>query len=132
MPSSSQKIVARASELFGLRPADLLGDSRRAHIVRARHAAIYALCHHGLSGQAAAEALGRSDHTTTQNAIEQVKVSMAQNARYAQAVQELCAPPPLDVAAICAAARALLDAAVPFGRQAIVPTALLEALEETL
>lgn len=79
------KIVANDYELT---PEDLIGPSRRADIVQARHIAAHFLyMHTGLSYRGVALSLGRNDHSTAINAVQNVERLMETNPEFKERIE---------------------------------------------
>lgn len=70
-----RQIIVGVAEAFGFTPADLIGPARRAEIVRARYAAIYAVRqakpHFSLSQ--IGSAFGGRDHSTIFHALQKMQ-----------------------------------------------------------
>lgn len=74
MMVSVDDIIATVAEVFGVAPADILSQSRRAAIVEARHAAMYlARTLLGASLPAIAQAFDKAHHATVLHAIRKIE-----------------------------------------------------------
>jgi chromosomal replication initiator protein len=73
-----QKLLELVAALFGLTRDDLVGRSRRRHVVEARQAAAWVLrrAYPALSLEAIGEILGDRDHTTIIYSLAQVEERM--------------------------------------------------------
>ncbi len=92
-----QKLLEETAQLFGLTRADLIGTSRRRHVVEARQAAAWVLRHAypALSLEAIGEVLGGRDHTTIIYSIARVEERMRTDPALAADLRALTqAPPP--------------------------------------
>jgi|GEM_PF-6302440 len=99
--SARQRIIARASELTGLSPADIVSRKRIKPIVHARFAAIHAMRSRGLSTPVIAAAVGLTDHTTVAHALKRADDMMERDSGFRDLCRELVAagqngPEPVD------------------------------------
>ena len=68
-----QEIISLIAKQFEFKNKDILGSSRKAELVRARHVAMYILrSEMGMTLQEVARIMGRSDHTTVLHAVEKM------------------------------------------------------------
>ncbi len=69
-----QEVISLIAKQFEFKNKDLVGASRKAELVRARHVAMYILrVEMGLTLQQVASLMGRSDHTTVLHAVDKVE-----------------------------------------------------------
>lgn len=75
---TADAIVKAVAEYFGLKPADLKGQSRTQAVAYPRQVAMY-LCrrHTSASSTDVGQALGGKDHTTVLNAVNKIKERMS-------------------------------------------------------
>ena len=87
-----QTIVCTVAQNYDLIPEELRGPSRQKNIVEARQIATYFLyTHTGLSFRGAALSLGRNDHTTSINAIQNVERKMEEDPDFKSRIEEMSA-----------------------------------------
>lgn len=68
-----QEVISLIAKQFEFKNKDIVGSSRKAELVRARHIAMYILREEmGLTLQQVARLMGRSDHTTVLHAVDKV------------------------------------------------------------
>lgn len=68
-----QEVISLIAKQFEFKNKDILGSSRKAELVRARHVAMYILrIEMGMTLQEVARLMGRSDHTTVLHAVEKM------------------------------------------------------------
>lgn len=68
-----QEVISLIAKEFDLKNKEIVGSSRKAELVRARHLAMYILRKEmGLTLHQVAELMGRSDHTTVLHAVEKM------------------------------------------------------------
>lgn len=90
MPNS---VVTIAAEIFNVTVEEIMGPSRRRHIVLARHAACYAMrqCFPKWTLWDVSRSVGRKNHASTIYAVENVAGWMAQSAIFKLAVESMIA-----------------------------------------
>ena len=74
------KVISTVAKYFDFRNKDLLGESRKADLVVARHIAMYLLRDYlDLNLTTVAELMGGRDHTTVMHAVEKMKNEVEKN-----------------------------------------------------
>jgi chromosomal replication initiator protein len=69
-----QELISLVAKTYEYKNKELLGNSRKANLVQARHVAMFLLREEmGLTLQNVAELMGGRDHTTVMHAVEKVK-----------------------------------------------------------
>lgn len=69
-----QEVISVICKKMGLKNKDVVGKSRKAEIVKARHIAMYILREEmGIQLVRVAKLMGRNDHTTVMHAVEKIK-----------------------------------------------------------
>lgn len=75
---SSRDVAALVATYYGLPRSAVLGPCRRAHLVKARHVAMYLCRRRGETFWSIADVFGGRDHTTVIHACQKIK-SLAQS-----------------------------------------------------
>lgn len=74
------KVISTVAKYFDFRNKDLMGQSRKADLVIARHVAMYLLRDHlNLNLTTVAELMGGRDHTTVIHAVEKIEKQVEEN-----------------------------------------------------
>lgn len=75
-----QQVISMVAKQFDYKNKDILGGSRKADLVRARHITMYMLRNEmGLTLQSVAELMGGRDHTTIMHAVEKMEKELGVN-----------------------------------------------------
>lgn len=75
------KVISTVAKYFDFKNKDLLGGSRKAELVVARHIAMYLLRHNlGIQLTKVGEMMGGRDHTTVMHAVEKMEQEVKENA----------------------------------------------------
>lgn len=76
----TERIIETVSQYYSLRPADLIGDSRRKEVVRPRQIAMYLLrMENGFSFPTIGHSFGGKDHTTVMHACGKIEEHLETN-----------------------------------------------------
>ncbi|KKT46026.1 MAG: Chromosomal replication initiator protein DnaA, partial [Candidatus Collierbacteria bacterium GW2011_GWF2_44_15] len=74
------KVISTVAKYFDYKNKDLLGSSRKADLVQARHIAMFLLRDSlGIQLEKVGELMGGRDHTTVMHAVEKVECEMKEN-----------------------------------------------------
>ena len=74
------KVISTVAKYFDYKNKDLLGSSRKADLVQARHIAMFLLRDSlGIQLEKVGELMGGRDHTTVMHAVEKVEGEMKEN-----------------------------------------------------
>lgn len=85
-----QEVISLVARLHEYKNKDLLGTSRKAELVRARHIAFYVLRKEmGLTLERVAEMMGNRDHTTIMHGIEKIEREFAINQEVREQVMKV-------------------------------------------
>jgi chromosomal replication initiator protein len=83
-------IINKTAQYFAFKTTDLIGNSRKAPLVNARHIAMYLMKKElEMPHEQIGEALGGRDHTTVMHAVEKITATIGDNMRISRAVAEI-------------------------------------------
>ena len=91
MAEGIDRIIAWTARMFGVKPRDIWGESRKQPITHARHAAIYVshVAYPALSSISMGQEFGGRDHSTILHSYQRVKVLAADDPTFREKVLAL-------------------------------------------
>jgi chromosomal replication initiator protein len=83
-------VIAKVSKYFGYKAQELVGNSRKAPLVLARHAAMYLIkTELGVPHEKIGEMFGGRDHTTVMHAVDKITTEISAKKEVGQAISEI-------------------------------------------
>lgn len=83
-------VIAKTARYYGYKTQDLLGNSRKAPLVNARHIAMYLIkTELDLPHEQIGEVFGGRDHTTVMHAVDKISVAISTDPQVGRAIAEI-------------------------------------------